>query len=236
MTTTWRLGLAGAAVAALLTGCGSGGGNDFADQSPKDIAKATSADMKDLKSLRMSGEITAEGQQLTLDMNLTTSGDCQGTISVGKGTAELISSGGKAYIKPDKAFWEDQAPASAAQIEAVVGDKWVVIPSASQLDAACDLNRLLDEFDGPGSDPSDAPTSATADSVDGQDAVKLSGKDSDGKPLTAWVATDSPHYLLKMQLTAGNEPGTITFSDFDKTVTVDAPSPDDTVDLSKLGG
>ena len=234
MTTTRTAGVLAAAVV-LLAGCG-GGGNDFADQPPKDIAKAAAADMKDLTSLRMQGDLTTSGQKIGVDMQITTSGDCQGTITVTDGSAQLVSSGGHAYMKPDKAFWESQAPGQATQIEAVVGDKWVVIPSASGLDSACDLSQLLDGIANTGSDPSSAPTSATSDSVDGQDAVELRGKDSSGKPVTAWVATDDPHYVLRMQVTQGDQPGTITFSDFDKSVTIQAPPSDQVIDLSKLGG
>jgi hypothetical protein len=234
MTTTRSAGVLAAAVV-LLAGCG--GGNDFADQPPKDIAKAAAADMKDLKSLRMQGDLTTSGQKIGVDMQITTSGDCQGTITVTGGTAQIVSSGGQAYMKPDKSFWESQAPGQAAQIEAVVGDKWVVIPSGSGLDSACDLSKMLDGIGSSASgNPSDAPTAATSDSVDGQDAVKLSGEDNSGKPVVAWVATDDPHYILKLQVSQGSEPGVITFSDFDKTVTVQAPPSEQVIDLSKLGG
>jgi hypothetical protein len=231
MTSSRTAGVLAAAVV-LLAGCG---GNDFAQQPPKDIAKAAAADMKDLKSLRMKGDLTASGQKIGVDMQVTTSGDCQGTVTVADGSAQFVSSGGQAYMKPDKSFWESQAPGQAAQIEAVVGDKWVVIPSASGLDAACDLNQLLDGVGKPSSDPSDA-TTASSDSVDGQDAVKLTSKDSNGKPVTAWIATDNPHYILKMQVTQGTEPGTLTFTDFDESVDVQAPPSDQVIDLSKLGG
>lgn len=233
MTTTRTVGALAAAVV-LLAGCG--GGNHFADQSPQAIAKASASDMKDLKSLRMQGDLTTSGQKIGVDMMITTSGDCQGSISVPDGSAQIVSSGGQAYMKPDKSFWESQAPSQAAQIESLVGDKWVVIPSGSGLDSACDLNHLLDGIDNPTSDPSSAPSTATSDSVDGHDAVKLSSKDTNGNPVTAWVATDDPHYILKLEVMQGTEPGTITFSDFDTSVTVQAPPADQTIDLSKLGG
>lgn len=231
MTSTRTAGVLAAAVV-LLAGCG---GNDFAQQPPKDIAKAAAADMKDLKSLRMKGDLTASGQKIGVDMQVTTSGDCQGTVTVADGSARFVSSGGQAYMKPDKSFWESQAPGQAAQIEAVVGDKWVVIPSASGLDAACDLSQLLDGVDKPSSDPSN-DTTTSSDSVDGQDAVKLTSKDSNGKPVTAWIATDDPHYILKLQVTQGTEPGTLTFTDFDESVDVQAPPSDQVIDLRKLGG
>jgi hypothetical protein len=218
----------------LVAGCGSGGGNDFADQEPKDIVKAATSDMQDLKSLHMSGDVTTDGQKLGIDMKVTTSGDCQGSFTAGEGTAQVLSADGKAYMKPDDAFWEAQAPGQAAQIEAVVGDKWVVIPSGSGLDAMCDLDGLLKNFNE--DDPSNEPTAATEDSLDGQDAVKLSGKDSDGNPVTAWVASDSPHYILKIMEGADPAPLSITFSDFDESLSITAPPSNQVVDLRSLGG
>jgi hypothetical protein len=50
------------------------------------------------------------------------------------------------------------------------------------------------------------------------------------------VATDDPHYILQMQVTQGDQPATITFSDFDESVTIQAPASDQVIDLSKLGG
>ena len=228
----FTIGLAVAAAAALLAGCG-GGGNDFATQDPQDIAKASATDMKDLDSLHMAGFVTTDGQKLGVDMSITTSGDCQGSFKAGEGTAQILSADGKSYMKPDKAFWEAQAPAQAPQIEALVGDKWVVIPSNTGLNELCDLDGLLKSFND--NNPTNKPTAAAAESLDGQDAVKLSGKDSDGTAVTAWVASDSPHYVLKMEQTEGSTPMSITFSKFNDTVSITAPPSDQVVDLGAGG-
>jgi hypothetical protein len=233
MRATWRTGLGAGAAALLLAGCG-GGGNDFADKDPQDIAKAAAADMKDLSSLHLQGDLTTGGEKLDLDMQVTTSGDCQGSIGVAQGKAQILSSNGQAYMKPDKAFWESTTPGTAAQIETVVGDKWVLVPSASGFGKLCDLDQLLQGLGE--NDPTGKPTAAAADSVDGKDAVKLTGKDKDGNPVTAWVASDSPHYILKIQQTQGSEPGTLTMSGFNEKVAVQAPPQDQVIDLSKLGG
>lgn len=225
---TFRTGLAVGAAAVLLAGCGSGG-NDFAEKDPQDIAKAAASDMKDLDSLHMAGFVTTDGQKLGVDMKVTTSGDCQGSFKAEEGTAQILSADGKAYMKPDKAFWEAQAPGQAAQIEALVGDKWVVIPSNTGLQELCDLDGLLKSFND--NDPTNKPTAAAADSLDGQDVVKLSGKDNDGNPVTAWVASDSPHYILKIQQDEGDTPLAITFSEFNDDVAVSPPPSDQVVDL-----
>jgi hypothetical protein len=49
-------------------------------------------------------------------------------------------------MKPDHAFWEQQSPAQAAQVERLVGDKWVAIPLSPGLSKVCDLDNLLEQL------------------------------------------------------------------------------------------
>ena len=224
-----------AGVLAVVTGCG-GGGDSFTDKSFKEITRATSADMQDVKSLHMSGNLTQESQELGLDVSVTTDGECQGEISLGNGSAQIVSTGDAAWMRPDHAFWEEQAPDQSAQIEQTVGDKWVVVPSGSDFDSFCDLDSLLDSFDDD-TDSSDEPSKVEGvESVGGHDAVKLSGK-SDGQDMSAWVAVDDPHHMLKLVLGGGGDTaGTISFSAFDEPVDVKTPGPSEVIDLSSLGG
>lgn len=228
-----------AGVLLVASGCGGGGGeaDAFAGKPVKDITTAASADMKDLKSLRISGDLTTNGSKLHLDVHSTTDGDCQGSVKVDDGSAEIVSSGGSNWMKPDGAFWEQQAPAQSDLIEKAVGDKWVTIPSSSGLDEVCDLDNFLKAFKNNATDdPSESPSNAGSEQVDGQDAVKLTGK-SDGQQLTAWVATDDPHYILRLEVGGGTDDGgTLSFSDFDESFDVKAPAPSDVADLSSLGG
>lgn len=236
----WTKAALAAGVLLAATGCaGSGGGDDFAGQSVKEITKAAGADMKGLQSLRISGDLEPNGQTLRIDMQSTTDGDCQGSVQIGDGTAEIVSSGGTYWMKPDQAFWEAQAPDQAAVIEQQVGDKWVTVPSGSGLSEVCDLDNFLKAFDDSSDDPSASPSNAGSEQVDGQDAVKIAGK-SDGQELTAWVATGDQHYILKIEVGggagAGSGGGTLSFSDFDEPVDVQTPDPSDVVDLAAAGG
>lgn len=220
----------GAGAIALLSGCG---GNDFAEESAADIVKAAGADMQDLSSLRMQGALTSNGQDVSIDLALNTDGDCQGSIGLGDGTAEIVQQGGQAWFKPDQAFWEANAPDQADQIMQVVGDKWVVLPPGDEsFTSFCDLDTLLKDIgDGPESDTS---TEGETEEVDGQDTVIVNSTSDSGDPVKAWIATDDPHHILKMQVTQGDEPGTITFSDFDADLEIEAPADEDTIDLNNM--
>jgi hypothetical protein len=232
--TAWIKAACVAGVLVVASGCG-GGGSSFADGSFKEITDATSGDMKDLKSLHMSGSLTTGDSKIGIDVSATTDGACRGTISQDDGHAEVLSTGHESWMRPDDAFWEKSVPDQAAVIEQAVGDKWVVVPAGADFDSFCDLDSLLGSFDDK-KDPSDGPTKKEGvESVGGVDAVKLSGK-SDGQAVAAWVAVDDPHYILKFELGEGGDTsGTLTFSEFDDSVDVKAPASSDVFDLGSLG-
>jgi hypothetical protein len=219
----------GVGAIALLSGCG---GNDFAEGSADDIVKAASADMKALSSMRMQGELTASDQAITIDLALNTDGDCQGSIGVMGGKAEIIQQGDQAWFKPDQAFWEATAAEQADQIVQLVGDKWVVLPTGDDsFTSFCDLDTLLEDI---GNGPDSETTKGDTDEVDGEDTVIVKSTSDNGDPVQAWIATDDPHHILKMQVTSGDEPGTITFSDFDADLEIEPPADDEVIDLNNM--
>lgn len=234
MSTVSKLGAVAASVV-LLAGCG-GGSNDFAKKPPKDIIAAAKTDMGSLTSVHLAGDITNQADKITFDMQVTKVGDCHGTLTVGAGKAEIVSVGGAAWMKPDDAFWKAQAGAQATQIEQVVGDKWVVMPSsASDLSSLCNLDSLLSKLnDGSsGSSSSDGTVKGTSN-VNGQDAVELDSTQS-GDTLKTWVATGDKHYVVKLEM-GGASPGSVNFTEFDKNFNIAAPATSDVVDLSKATG
>src|SRR5689334_9030686 len=110
-------------VAAATASCG-GSDSSFADRSGADIMSAAATDMAAVRSMHFLGDITSGGQKIHVDLRSSTAGECQGSMQIDKGTAQIVSSSGKAWMKPDHAFWEQQSPARAAQVERLVGDKW----------------------------------------------------------------------------------------------------------------
>src|SRR5690606_11975249 len=91
------------------------------------------------------GDVTSGGDEISLDMAVTRDADCEGTMGFAGGTAEIISVGGMAYMKPDAAFWEAFGGAQASMIMDIVGDSWAVMPG-EDLGDFCDLDELLDDM------------------------------------------------------------------------------------------
>jgi hypothetical protein len=217
-----------AASALLTAGCGGGSSSSaasFADGSGPDILTAATTDMGAVKSMHFTGDVTSSGQQIHVDLRSSTAGECQGSFTIGTGTAQILASDGKAWMKPDHAFWEQQAKAQAAQIEKLVGDKWVSIPLSSGLSKVCDLDNLLKKLT-PSSDKQTRGTKVVGKTqVAGTDAVQVQGTSKQGDTVSAWIATGEPHHVLKLAVTDGSSPGTLTFSEFDEPLDISTPAP-----------
>ena len=230
-----KIGRTGLLVVALgttaLSGCG--GGDDFTEQSGKEIATTAKSAMGDLKSVQVKGAITADDEQVDIDLSLSTAGDCTGTIGIAGGSTELLGVDGKVWLKPDAAFWKAAAPDTADQVQAIVGDKWVLFPDQSGgFGELCDLDELLDELV---EEHGASYSKAGEEKVEGDDVVAVTSKD-DGETSTGYVRVDEPHYLVKMERTEGDQPGSVTFSGFDEEVEVEAPADSEVADLSSLTG
>jgi hypothetical protein len=227
----------GIVIAAALTGCGSDGdsdgGNDdastsaFADESAEDIRAAAEEAMSGLESVHLVGDINSGGSSITLDLSLSTAGNCEGDVSLDGGALQVLEVDGNGWFKADAAFWEAQAAEQADAIIAAAGDKWVV-DTQGQFTSFCDLQGFLDGIMQP--DGEDDFEKDGTDEVDGEEAVKLAGVDA-----TAYIAADEPHYILMLEGTEEGEEGTVTFSEFDEEIDVEAPAADEVVNLDELG-
>lgn len=231
----WTHGLGTAGLVVALAACGGSEADAFAEGSAKDITAAAAEDMKNAESLRFAGTITTDGQEITIDLALNTGGDCEGSVGLQGGTAEIIQLGDESWFRPDEAFWRAFAGPQADQILEIVGDKWVVAPPGeSDFSSFCDLDEFLENFDDDSED--EKLEKGEVEDVDGQEAIVIDAETEEGDKLTAWVATDDPHYVLKMQVDTGDEPGEITFSDFDEKLDIQPPSDDEVIDLSTATG
>jgi hypothetical protein len=234
MMTTWRraLGITTAvALSGALAGCGGGG---FADESAETILTTAEQDMKALSSVRVAGDLTVDGEELDFDMRVSSAGDCSGTIGVAGGQAELMSVNGTVYMKPDETVWTTLAGPDAEMVKSAVGDRWISEPaSEGGFGGLCDLDELLSDL---GDDEEAGGEVGDVEDVDGTEAVTVDSETDEGDPLTVWVAVDEPHHILKMEVTEGDEPGTVTFSEFDEPLDLEPPAEDEVVDFAELGG
>lgn len=228
--------LATTVVLVLLGGCGDGGGGEedggaFAELSGEEISDAAKKDMLELESMRYEGSLTNNGSPFSLDVQASTEGACTGTLELNGGTVEVLASDGGNWYRPDEDFWRANAPDQAEEVIAAVGDKWV-IDSGGDFVQFCDLEAFLTnifEEDG----KSTYETTGTEE-IDGQEVVKVDSTDEDGTA-TGYVLVEGEHYLVKIEREAGDNPGELTFGDFDEEVTAQAPAEADQIDLSTLG-
>ncbi len=209
----------------------------FAQQSVEEIQAAAVKDMRALQFVRVAGSLRDSGTKLAVDLQLSTQGDCQGTVSIDGAEAEIIGKGTTSYLKGTEEFWRtsagDDAGSGAEQLISTLAGKWAKIPGGDFTEF-CDLNSFLDELD----DQSDASESANPQNevvgettVDDIPAVEVKIYD-DADVSTVWVGTEEGrHYILKMRVQAGEEPGEFTFSEFNDAFQVKAPPKDQIVDL-----
>jgi hypothetical protein len=237
-----------AAATAGLTGCLSG--ENKADSKPKGpFAGLTGGEIADravkattgATSLRMKGDMPddEDGGTIRIDMALDKKGECAGTMSMnGQGKADLIKTGDTVYMKYDEAFLRAQSKGdSKSETDGVVemlAGKWTKMAAtgtdAKDIASFCDLDTVLAGAEDVNSDATRGKTS----SVDGTPAIVLHEKDGKDR-YTLYVATEGKPYLLRVDSTSAKDPGTLTFSEYDKPVPAEKPA-GKILDLDKLGG
>ena len=233
-------------LAGLLAGCsddgddgGDGGGDEksaseFADQSYDDIKQAAIDAMGDLESVHVNAEITSDGQTATLDLSMDADGDCTGTVSFGEVSAEVLQADGGAWFKPNaelltQQFGEEAAPAALK----FVADSWVADTNGEVTPSNCDLESFITQVTSDEEDESDTEV-GDVEELDGEDVVVLTFTNDDGDG-SVYVRAEGDHYIAKFAV-EGDNPGTVSFSEFDEDVETEAPADDEIVDLADFKG
>ncbi|GAA5013445.1 LolA-like protein [Streptomyces siamensis] len=208
-------------------------GGEIADRAVKATTGAT--------SLRMKGDIPddEDGGTIRIDMALDKKGRCAGTMSMnGQGKADLIKTGDTIYMKYDEKFLraqgEGQSKSETDGVVELLADKWTKMAAtgsdAKDIAGFCDLDSVLAGAEDVNSDATRGKTTT----VDGSPAIILHEKDGKDR-YTLYVATEGKPYLLRVDSTSAKDPGTITFSDYDKPVPAQKPA-GRILDLDKLSG
>ncbi|MEU3750796.1 MULTISPECIES: hypothetical protein [Streptomyces] len=235
----------------------------FADLTPDEIGDRAITATQSATSLRMAGRVTADGQPLDIDFAVNERDECTGLMKIGGGTAELRRIDGITYMKGDEAFWRVSMasqgmsePQIGATIELVKG-RWLKISpgqaGSSDLSGVCDLEGLLASLDedraepgalvrGPDGEVDGTPVATlvkreTAEETTGEEPTGTATAEPEAtepEVTTVSVSQEGKPYILKMVKTGGEEPGSMTLSDFDEPVEVAVPPASETVDLSKL--
>lgn len=209
-----------------LAGCGEGeepsatptGAASYAmyNAAPRIMADGFDATLA-LESVHLTSETHADGGVTLMDLAVRRDGDCLGRLQMPEWSepADFLVRGGVDYVRASAEFWGDRA--------AEYADRWV---TTGELASVCDFEARLTPFTRP---IDEELTSRDGESeLSGQDVVRVSTPTQGGR-LRAWVATEEPHHVLRLELTGGPATGTIDLSEFDEPVDVPAPPADEVV-------
>ena len=168
----------------------------------------------------------------TIDLTQNSLGACVGTLKIARGSAKMIVNGEGQYLKGNQVFWKASvgSTAEAKRITAAVGEKWAKMPEAQGgFGAFCTLSEFLKAFGDSESDSANgAVTIGQQLLIDGVAALEVISNDQ--PPTTAWVAIESPHYIVKL-VTAES---TMNFAKFNGPVPATSPPVDKVIDFTKL--
>ncbi|MFB7588245.1 hypothetical protein [Streptomyces sp. NPDC056169] len=219
----------------------------FGESTGPQILDRAVAATKTAKSLTLDVDVMSDGEPLKAYLSVDTRGKCTGTLTVGAtGTVELIKADDEnAYLRFDESFLRAQGKGESPEVQQALltqlRGRWtktpVNDPDTRDMLALCDLKGLLAQFEQGGSgiakggettvggrkalkltEPG-GTADGTADSTAGGTAGGTAGAETN----TVYVATEGEPYILRLVTTGGDEPGTITFSHYDRPVEVKAP-------------
>lgn len=227
--------------AGLVSGCGDdggdggdGGGDAFKKQSGEKIADAARDAMEGLEAVTISGSLTSEGEEISIDMAIGSGGNCSGSFSTQGATAEILGVDGTMWFRPDEAFWELFAgPEAAAPVIEAAGDRWVTLPEDdTSFKQFCDLEEFLEELM---DDEEDATyTKGETKEIDGEETIEIISDRPEEGTSSGYILTEGDHYLVSIVKEEGEEPGEVTFSGFDEQPDVEAPTDDEQISLDEL--
>lgn len=249
---------AGAAALALLAGGGvlAGCGSDYSSSgaattaaadtstlpangveklSAKEILDASLKAANAASSVTVTGSITQEGQEISLDLALGTDA-ADGTFSAQGINAEIRVVDGKTYFKLSgedfaRIAGQGDSPEIAKAISSLLGDKWIAVPEDSDDDDLAGLGQfgqkdsLLEGI----LQPDGNVTVKGTGEVNGTPVVFLDSSDGEG---TLAIQTVGEPYPVQISGDAASSGSGIIFSDWSAPVSVTAPT--DVVDIGEL--
>jgi hypothetical protein len=213
---------AAVAMAVASVGAGHGGGSSEAGKSANQIAKDAYNAAVNAKSVRVNGNVAANGQQLGVNLNIRQGNAVAGSLTLQGNPIDMVVIGSEVYFSASGAYYESQGESATVANE--LNDKWVKLPTSEAKDFAQfeHLGQLLDSLNHPTGTLSKAGTSTVA----GMAAVLV--RSSKGG-MVAVANHGTPFPLQLLAGTAGS--GSLTFSGWNKPITIKKPA--SFIDLSK---
>lgn len=220
--------------------------SDFAKQHGDAIVAAASEAMLDVQSMRITGQARTNGNQFFLDLRLDRDDNCVGTVRFGgSSNIDIRRVGDRVWLKGESGAYNrlSSTPLPRHLLDRL-STTWVLFEDDEDLRNACDLESFLESFEvvdlvagdrntgkgeGKGKDRTDdlsgeVPTVVGDESSeDGQKVVQLSGSPGGQHDELAWVRSEAPHHVVRIESTSMQDGGTIAFSEFDQEFEVEVP-------------
>ena len=218
--------------AALLAGCGSSGStakpNGEESKKPSQVLADTKAAATSASSAHVSGNIKSNGTPITLDLTTSRNKGAKGSMSTNGLKFDLVRVGDTLYIQGTDDFYKHFAGAAVAQL---LHGKWLKASAThGRLKSLAPLTSIGALFNGVSSHHGKLANDGKT-TYKGQDVVAIRDM-SDGSKL--YVAATGKPYPVAIVGGKGNDSGTITFDDWNKSVSLSAPSK--AIDIGQFGG
>ena len=225
------LALAFVLTAVLLAGCGSSNksapANDEASKPAAQVLTDAKSAATQASSAHVSGNIRSGGSPITVDLSTARGKGAKGSMSTNGLAFDLVRIDDTIYIRGSDAFLKHFAGAAAAQL---LHGKWLKASAThGRLRSLAPLTSLGALFGGitthHGKLVNDGKTT-----YKGQSVVVIRDTSDNSKLFVAATGKPYPVALVGSK----KQPGTITFGDWGKPVSLSAPS--GAFDISKFGG
>jgi hypothetical protein len=196
--------------------------------SADEILQRAKAALTKAKSYQIKGELEQDDENIAFDLKVS-GADSIGSMSIGTAKLELLTVGGKKYMRPNKQFWiTTMGPKQGPTVAKAIGDHWVAGADKDQSFAEIFTMTSVDQL----LRPTGALSKGEEKVVGGVAAIGL--KDGGDPDSMFYVATTGEPYPLQMTSKGRN---LMVFSDFGATFTgIEAPAENQILDLGKLAG
>ena len=216
---------------ALLAGCGGGGStaktNGEASKPANRVLADANAAATSASSTHVSGSITSSGTPITLDLSMARGKGAAGSMSTNGLKFDLVRIGDSLYIRGSDAFYKHFAGPGVAQL---LHGRWLKA-SATQgrLRSLAPLTSVGALFAGIRSHHGKLVNDGTT-TYRGEPVVVIRDTSDNSK---LYVAATGKPYPVAIVGGRQSQSGTITFDDWNKSVSFSAPK--GAIDISRLG-
>ena len=218
--------------------------DDTGDPSARELSREAEDHLLHTPSLHMMwtdrAAATKKEEVESMDLALDREGNCVGTVRMGAhgGGFEIVKRGDEVWMKADRAYWKAVLPGSDGTTAAeLFKDRYVHGTTHDSTfgdwDDICDLSHIQEELT-PESSDEEQLTKGDRTTVDGISVIPLKGEEEDGKPITVYVTSDSPHLAVEVTEKADDTDLTVKLSDYGEPVPSATPAARESVDVSKL--